>query len=338
MLFSLLLPSAALAGWLQLGPADGDGDGVPDRADRCPTIAEIENGYADDDGCPDFLSFVTVQATYGGRRLPFAEYWMRHAGRSYVANGSAMSLEDLVPGAEVEVAARHACLGAEGTVHAGPDPVGIRLALRPEKHTTVAVHVRDEQGRPVDAHLVWTSSAPSACGPDLARTELPEGEGSTVLGLGKHTWMVRSRGRVQEGVLEVSEPIERVDLAVVLPTKKLATSRRLEPIVYFASGRSTLDEAAKTAVAALAAQLREQPALRVTLEGHADTRASSLYNQDLGARRAAAVRDALLAAGIEPGRLDTKSQGESEPAEAGYSESAHAMNRRVEAVVRSSAP
>jgi len=34
---------------------DYDGDGIPDATDRCPTRAETENGYQDDDGCPDVV-------------------------------------------------------------------------------------------------------------------------------------------------------------------------------------------------------------------------------------------------------------------------------------------
>ncbi len=32
---------------------DRDGDGIPDREDRCPRRAEDRDGYADEDGCPD---------------------------------------------------------------------------------------------------------------------------------------------------------------------------------------------------------------------------------------------------------------------------------------------
>jgi outer membrane protein OmpA-like peptidoglycan-associated protein len=34
-------------------PRDSDGDGIPDRDDKCPADAETQNGYQDDDGCPD---------------------------------------------------------------------------------------------------------------------------------------------------------------------------------------------------------------------------------------------------------------------------------------------
>ncbi|WP_254524749.1 thrombospondin type 3 repeat-containing protein [Natrinema caseinilyticum] len=37
-------------------PADYDGDGVRDAADRCPTRPEVSNGYQDGDGCPDVVA------------------------------------------------------------------------------------------------------------------------------------------------------------------------------------------------------------------------------------------------------------------------------------------
>ncbi|MCB9676171.1 MAG: hypothetical protein H6737_13705, partial [Alphaproteobacteria bacterium] len=35
------------------GPRDADGDGFVDKVDRCPDEPEVQNGYLDDDGCPD---------------------------------------------------------------------------------------------------------------------------------------------------------------------------------------------------------------------------------------------------------------------------------------------
>ena len=39
-------------GWVP-SDRDGDGDGLPDRADQCPERAEDRDGFEDDDGCPD---------------------------------------------------------------------------------------------------------------------------------------------------------------------------------------------------------------------------------------------------------------------------------------------
>lgn len=331
MLFSLFLlqPTAqAERGWFArtFGPADDDRDGVYDRDDNCPTFPENVNGYADDDGCPDYLSFVTVQATHNGRRLPYAEYWMRHEGVDYVANGPAMSLEDLVPGARVDVAARHACLSAQGSVRAGSDPVGMRLELHPIRDTVVTVTVHDDQGEPLRAELVWTGSRPSACAPvqragDSRRYDV---------GLGEHPWLVRHRGRTLEGVLRIEEPTPTIELDLVLPSRHGPSVHRMEPVFYFDSGRARLGEAAQQNLPLLVTALTEQPDLTITLVGHADARAGTLYNDELALERATAVRDALVAAGIAPARIRTISRGENDPAEPGYSESALARNRRVE--------
>lgn len=40
----------------QQAPGDYDGDGVPDGQDRCPTRPETDNGFQDDDGCPDVVA------------------------------------------------------------------------------------------------------------------------------------------------------------------------------------------------------------------------------------------------------------------------------------------
>ncbi|WP_254761536.1 thrombospondin type 3 repeat-containing protein [Natrinema marinum] len=37
-------------------PADYDGDGIRDAADRCPTRPETTNGFQDGDGCPDVVA------------------------------------------------------------------------------------------------------------------------------------------------------------------------------------------------------------------------------------------------------------------------------------------
>ena len=36
-------------------PADYDGDGINDSADRCPRRPETTNGFQDTDGCPDVV-------------------------------------------------------------------------------------------------------------------------------------------------------------------------------------------------------------------------------------------------------------------------------------------
>ena len=81
-------------------------------------------------------------------------------------------------------------------------------------------------------------------------------------------------------------------------------------------------------VEALAAWLDTNPAVTLTVEGHADERGTREYNLALGERRANAVRDYLVALGTNPARLTTVSFGEERPAVLGSNDSAWAQNRR----------
>jgi peptidoglycan-associated lipoprotein len=71
----------------------------------------------------------------------------------------------------------------------------------------------------------------------------------------------------------------------------------------------------------------------IRLTGHADERGTTDYNVALGQRRAEAVRDHLMRAGVPAGRLPITSYGEEKPAERGYGEQVWAKNRRVELVI-----
>ena len=90
----------------------------------------------------------------------------------------------------------------------------------------------------------------------------------------------------------------------------------------------------QTALAELAEALRASPGLGLVLEGHADERGTAEYNLALGERRAQAVRDFLVAAGVEARRITTVSYGEERPLDPGHDEVAWALNRRVHFIVR----
>jgi len=68
----------------------------------------------------------------------------------------------------------------------------------------------------------------------------------------------------------------------------------------------------------------------ISVNGHTDDVGSEEYNQKLSERRAQAVRDYLVKAGLSPDILSVKGEGKSRPLEPGTSEKARARNRRVE--------
>jgi outer membrane protein OmpA-like peptidoglycan-associated protein len=68
----------------------------------------------------------------------------------------------------------------------------------------------------------------------------------------------------------------------------------------------------------------------VSVNGHTDDVGSAEYNQKLSERRAEAVRDYLIKAGLAPEILSVQGHGKSLPLVRGSSEAARAKNRRVE--------
>jgi outer membrane protein OmpA-like peptidoglycan-associated protein len=68
----------------------------------------------------------------------------------------------------------------------------------------------------------------------------------------------------------------------------------------------------------------------VSVNGHTDDVGSDAYNQKLSQRRAQAVRDYLVKAGLSPDILSVEGHGKSLPLVRGTSDAARAKNRRVE--------
>ena len=76
--------------------------------------------------------------------------------------------------------------------------------------------------------------------------------------------------------------------------------------------------------------LKENPDLKVTVEGHTDAIGSDEYNLKLSLRRATAVKEFLVKEGIAEPRLTTRGFGESQPVASNDTEDGRAQNRRVE--------
>ena len=103
--------------------------------------------------------------------------------------------------------------------------------------------------------------------------------------------------------------------------------------VYFGFDSSELNGSAQATLDRQAAFLNVNPALVVIVEGHADERGTREYNLALGDRRAIAVRDYLLAKGLNSARIRTVSYGKERPAVSGSNEDSWEKNRRAATVL-----
>ena len=103
--------------------------------------------------------------------------------------------------------------------------------------------------------------------------------------------------------------------------------------VFFDYDQYNVDAQDQATLQSQAQWLQRNPAVRVTLEGHADERGTRDYNIALGERRANAAKNYLASLGINPGRINVISYGKERPAELGSTEAAYAKNRRAVTVV-----
>lgn len=102
--------------------------------------------------------------------------------------------------------------------------------------------------------------------------------------------------------------------------------------IYFDYNKADIRAESLPSIAKIAKlmNLDKYKSLRVGVEGHTDHTASREYNQKLSERRAAAVKDALVAAGVDATRLETAGFGEDRPISPNTTPEQRANNRRIE--------
>ena len=103
--------------------------------------------------------------------------------------------------------------------------------------------------------------------------------------------------------------------------------------VLFSVNGATLDNEARATLDRQAEWLERYRDIKVIIEGHCDERGTREYNLALGAKRANAVRDYLVAAGINPKRVATISYGKERPVVEGVGPEVWKQNRRAVTVV-----
>ncbi len=97
---------------------------------------------------------------------------------------------------------------------------------------------------------------------------------------------------------------------------------------FFDFDKSALRDDQKAALNEDVAWLKGKAGAKVLIEGHCDERGTAEYNLGLGERRAKAVKDYLIAAGIAADRISIISYGKERPFVLGHDESAWKWNRR----------
>jgi peptidoglycan-associated lipoprotein len=117
------------------------------------------------------------------------------------------------------------------------------------------------------------------------------------------------------------------------PTSVAYFQERVGDRVLFAVDQSSLSPGAQDTLRGQAQFMMSNVDYTALIEGHADEQGTREYNIALGARRAQAVQDFLVAQGVAPNRLRTISYGKERPLEICSEEACYAQNRRAVTVL-----
>jgi len=104
--------------------------------------------------------------------------------------------------------------------------------------------------------------------------------------------------------------------------------------IFFETDSSALTPQGQQTLDRQVQWLNQYPNHAFTLEGHADERGTREYNLALGARRAAAVRDYMIARGLAASRMRTISYGKERPVAVCDDISCWSQNRRSVTVLQ----
>jgi outer membrane protein OmpA-like peptidoglycan-associated protein len=313
---------------------DTDGDGLVDTADGCPLQPEDFDGYQDDDGCPDRSQVVRVVVQDPtGFDIGDADAFL--TGEDIAAENDGDFTVALHAGAYRVVAS--ADRYKEGRVDFTVPLEGIPsvvVMLQPEVvFGSLIVQVQNDSGTPIET-AAWSIDA--APGPRMDR-----GTGVIDLASGQHVVSVSADGYAPARVtVAIEDGLTRDEVIVLAPTRVVVTEQQIElkESIYFETAKTVIKDVSFPLLDEVSNILLDHPEIEVLrIEGHTDARGSASYNKELSEGRAASVRQYLIEAGVEPGRLRSVGYGEDKPLDTSSTAAAWEKNRRVDMFIEQKA-
>ncbi len=279
---------------------DNDGDGLPDDKDQCPNAAEDQDGFGDIDGCPE---------------------------NDNDADG-VDDLEDRCPGQPED---HDGFQDADGCPDEDNDSDGILdVADRCPDQNEDRDGFMDEDGCP---------------DPDNDHDGIPDLQDRCPLDPEDIDGFEDEDGCIDsdndgDGIPDVIEdcPMEpetyngyqdRDGCPDELPPEVKQFTGVIQGI-YFEVDSDRIKSESFSILDRAAQVLKDYPGIRMRIEGHTDSDGGDDYNLELSQRRAMAVGQYLINAGVEPDRLEWQGFGETRPIASNQTAEGKAQNRRVE--------
>ncbi|NNE38551.1 MAG: OmpA family protein [Gammaproteobacteria bacterium] len=127
----------------------------------------------------------------------------------------------------------------------------------------------------------------------------------------KQTELTIMENRVSMMQEEVGREMQKVAARNRISSLK-DLSKGVSLSIYFRTESSDIDMDSEPRIRKLAEFVKQFPEIKLLIEGYADKRGASIFNRQLGTKRAQAVRAALVKSGLDSKRILIHSYGESE--------------------------
>ncbi len=145
-------------------------------------------------------------------------------------------------------------------------------------------------------------------------------------------WLVTSPGYLP---LRIKSPsAEQLTEPILMTPASRGVSMVLEDILFKRGTAELAEEHSLSLINSLADFLKENPAVRILLEGHTDNLGNAQLNKELSLERASAIRQLLVDQGIAFERMRIAGWGGTKPISSNQTEEGRMKNRRVEMVIQ----
>jgi OmpA-OmpF porin, OOP family len=288
--------------------ADTDGDGIYDVDDKCPNDAEDFDKWEDEDGCPDFDN--------DGDGIP-----------DYPAP------EDKCPNVK-GVPENNGCPDKD----TDGDGIADRLDKCPEDPEDKD-GFEDEDGCPDPDNdgdgIIDYPTKDDKC-PDVAEDKDgfededgcpdPDNDGDGIIDYPTPEDKCPNEAGPPDSPQGKGCPRKYKLVKINREQKRIEIKQK----VHFQTGKWRILPKSYGLLNDVAQVLKDFPKMRVSIEGHTDSRGSDQFNQRLSENRANSVREHLIKLGIRAERLQSIGFGESKPIASNRTARGREANRRVE--------
>jgi OOP family OmpA-OmpF porin len=300
--------------WLIPGFRDNDGDGIGNRQDSCPNLAEDKDGFQDADGCPDYDNdrdgVPDSIDKCPDKAGPAANKGCPDTDRD---KDGIVDRLDKCPD-KAGIAENNGC----PDVDTDKDGVVDRLDKCPDKAGVAENNGCPDTDKDNDGVVDRLDKCPSD--PE-DKDGFQDDDGCPDL------------DNDGDGIADADDKCPNnpgtVETKGCPKTKEIRGALVLKG-VNFESGKDILKSYSFASLDKIAESLREWPEVKLEISGHTDNIGEASFNQDLSQRRAETVRTYLINKGISGDRLTAIGYGPEKPIATNKTASGRGQNRRVE--------